>query len=386
TYLYDDKVLNDVQYIFNRDVLFNRVYPMMTENDKPDFHGGITSFDTYSNWMKRVQFGHKALFPDGITTAEPLAPKELTLNDVELIKSNIQQNVTSLAESYPDISFYYFFTPYSAAWWQSILYDGNLERQIQGERIVIEEILKYDNIHLFSFNCLFDITTDLNNYKDMTHYGEWINSMILRYMHDGTCQITIDNYEQYLNDEYLFYLTYDYSKLTKQDDYENDYYAAALLRSNLYGVKPLIIDLKEGFELSHASIEEAMYDGKPGVVCVGSLQRSSKSEIPLDEYIRDEEYIGIKILLDDVSPYRYLTFYGKKNTDHGQLTFRLYDFDGNLICSHDESYKNLDTEWHQYLIDINQAKGPVILMLNGGYTDSTGSPDSQYVFSNIILY
>ena len=50
--------------------------------------------------------------------------------------------------------FYYFFTPYSAAWWQSLLDAGILKKQIQAEKIVIEEILKYNNIKLYSFNCV----------------------------------------------------------------------------------------------------------------------------------------------------------------------------------------------------------------------------------------
>ncbi|MBE6835994.1 MAG: hypothetical protein E7515_07085 [Ruminococcaceae bacterium] len=235
TYLYDNNLFNDAEYVFNRDVVFSRVYTMTKENDKPDFKGGITSFDDYSNWMKKYKFGRKAVLKDELTSDKPKAQVKLTQEDIDVVLANIRQNVTSLAQSNPNITFYYFFTPYSAAWWCSELNDGLLDRQIDAEKIVIEEILKYDNIKLFSFNCMFDITTDLNNYKDITHYGEWINSLMLRYMHDGKYQLTKDNYLSYLEQERQFYSSYDYSELNRQKDYKDDYYVAELLNEEIYG-------------------------------------------------------------------------------------------------------------------------------------------------------
>ena len=49
-YLYDDNPLNDVNYIFNHDVVFDKmlstVYSMKRNNLQP----GIINFDDYSNW------------------------------------------------------------------------------------------------------------------------------------------------------------------------------------------------------------------------------------------------------------------------------------------------------------------------------------------------
>ena len=109
-----------------------------------------------------------------------------------------------------------------------------LDQNIEAERIAIEELLKYDNIRLFSFNNLTNITTDLNNYKDATHYGDWINSLILRYMYDGKGLLTAENYEAYLEEERQFYSTFDYTLLNGQEDYEDDSLAAQLLYDEIY--------------------------------------------------------------------------------------------------------------------------------------------------------
>ena len=233
TYLYDDDPFNDVRYLFSRDVVFSRVYPMIRNNDVPGFVPGITPFDQYSNWMKVYTFGKDTLFPDGITPREAAGQVHLSAGEADNIRDNIRQNVTTLAERYPDTEFCCFLTPYSAAWWMEKREEGTLERQIEAERTVIREILTCPNIRLFSLNCRFDITTNLNHYKDRIHYGEWINSLLLRCMRENRYLLTPENYEEYLEEELRFYASFDYARLNSQPDYENDGDAAALLAGEI---------------------------------------------------------------------------------------------------------------------------------------------------------
>ena len=225
TYLYDRNIFNDVYYIFNRDIVFSRIYPMIKGAQNP----GITSFDQYSNWMKNKVFGKNKLYPKGVVFKQVGAPVYLSDSKRDMVLGNAKQNITALAQMYPNVNFYYFFTPYSAQWWQRLVENGEIYEQIQAERVFIEEILKCENIKLYSFNNLFNITTNLNHYKDDIHYGEWINSMVLRYIHDGKCLLTPENYEVYLDDELRFYSSFDYNQLKEQDDYEDEYYAASLV-------------------------------------------------------------------------------------------------------------------------------------------------------------
>ena len=388
TYLYDKNPFNDVKYVFNRDVLFSRVFPMMDAEGKPGSKGGITTFDSYSNWMAYYSFGWKTVLPDGLPDTNIPVQIHLTREDADTVRSNIRQNVTAIAELYPDITFYCFFTPYSAAWWKQALAEGKLDRQIEAERIAIEEILQHPNIRLYSFSCLFDITTDLNNYKDTYHYGEWINSLILSYMKAGKCLLTQGNYMQYLEREQQFYTTFDYKTLIAQEDYESDSFAAALLNEKITGTKPYPIDLRtsDNVELRNASLKTDPADGRDCLVCTGTLARVSGNDIPITDYMRDKTYIGAKIRIDDATPYRYLAFRGRKAEDHGQITIRLYNVDGKAIVSRSVHYQKLDREWHRYAFDIRSAEGPCTLILNGGYIDDTGNPDSQFIFSDIVLY
>ena len=233
TYLYDGDIFNDVQYVFNRDVFFSRVYPMIKAKDDPDFAAGITSFDQYSNWMSKYQFGKNTLFPEGITTEEVWEPIHITEEDAARTRQNIEQNAVALACKYPNVVFYYFISPYSAKWWKESLENGTIYRQMEAAEIAAEEILRCPNIHLFSINNRFDLTTDLNNYKDSAHYGEWINSLMLRYMHDGRYLLTSENYKEHFDEILQFYTTFDYTQMNNQPDYEDDYYAAFLLKQGI---------------------------------------------------------------------------------------------------------------------------------------------------------
>ena len=225
-YLYNSNPLDDVNYLFNRDVIYSRIWNMLYKWRKEN-KTGITSFDEYQNWMENYKFGKNAFFNKPI--AEPKESVQLTDEEIETIRGNIQANVTELADQYPETEFYYFFPPYSAVWWGYKYQSGNLEKEITAEKYIIEQILPHKNIHLFSWNDRFDITTDLNNYKDVSHYGEWINSWMLIQMKEGKGQISPENYTDYLDRESDFYKKFNYNSMLDQEDYESDYYAAGLL-------------------------------------------------------------------------------------------------------------------------------------------------------------
>lgn len=358
TYLFDDNYFNDAKYVFNRNVLFNRVYPMIAASDKDGFEPGITSFDEYDNWMSLCTFGMETVKPKGVSRVTGAKPVYLSEEEKVMLLENVRENVTSVAEEYPDVTFYYFFTPYSAVWWLHFVNDGAVYRQIESERLLIEELLKYDNIELFAFGDLPEITTDINNYKDGTHYGEWINSLMLKYMHDGKCLLTVDNYEDYLERELNLYLNYDYDSLNDQIDYENDYYSAALLNEEIKGIKPLAID--------SSYIENAKSD------------RNGR-------YEKNVDCDGFTLTLD-MTDYDYLVFYGQKMRTEGQPEVYLYDESGAKVVELKKVYSEIDEEEHQYLIDVSSLSGNIKISFNGGYLDDTDRADSDFIFSNITLY
>lgn len=214
-YLYDDKLYNDVNYLLNRDVIFNRVYPMIRASKQEGAVAGITSFDEYANWSNEYLYGIEYVCPNGVKPAVPGTPIHITDNEKRVITETIEKNLVAVTKEYPDVTFYYFFTPYSAVWWENEVNNGEIYAQLEAERMYITELLKCDNVRLYSFNADAQIVADMNNYKDEMHYGEWINELMLQYMYDGEYLLTADNYESYLEEEQRFFLDMDYTCLNR---------------------------------------------------------------------------------------------------------------------------------------------------------------------------
>lgn len=388
TYLYDKNPLNDVKYIFNKDVIFGRIYEMSKAREQEGFAPGITSFDSYSRWQDNYTFGINTVIPDRFQACDKGEISHLTEDEKQTIRENIEQNVTSLADEYPDVKFYYFFSPYSVAWWKDRVDDGTINKWIEAETYIIETVLEHENIYLYSFNNCTDITTNLNHYKDPRHYGEWVNSAMLQWMYEGKYLLTQGNYQDYLNTELDFYNNFDYMSINDQEDYEYDYYAAALLNAQLSGSVPMSVleDPAVTINLSNAQIVEGQYNGLQGIQCVGSLQRELGSEISVSDYILNGGYVGAKINIPDVGEHKYLAFYGRKIADNGQPSVFIYNENNDKVGELSLSYLDIDYEWHQYVLDLSKVEGAVSIVFNGGYIDKTGSAESSYVFSDIKLY
>ena len=388
TYLYDCNPFNDVRYLYNKDVIFGRIYEMMCKTYQEDFIPGITSFDKYSRWQENYSFGKNVVIPEGNIDKRNEENQDkimhLSADMQKSITENIEQNVISLADQNPDVEFYYFFTPYSIVWWERMVESGKVERQIEAEQYIIELILKHKNIHLFSFNNRTDITTDLNNYKDEAHYGAWINSLILKWMHEGKYLLTEDNYKTYLQEEYSFYTTFDYSGLDNQTDYESDFYAAALLNKELTGEEPIEI-LSSGIskiDLSDAEIVNDQYEGTMGIQCATSEGRSTESQ-----EIVNKNLDGNMITVDDIGHHRYFVFYGKKLKENSKPIVTIYDEKGKEIAEIDGKKEEIkDDCWHQYVINLPEVSGGIQIVFSVGYSGNDEYIEPVYVFSDLKLY
>lgn len=175
----------------------------------------MTSWDEYNNWDDSVQFGKAAIDKTYTPSEKVESMEDSSLSDLEktMVCENIMQNVTSLAAEHPEVTFYLFFTPYSIYYWDTLWRNGQLEKQLEAERLAVEMMLQYDNIKLFSFFDDYDLICDLNNYKDILHYSEEVNSQILLWMHDGKHQLTKNNYDEYYKAVRDFYMSYSYDGL-----------------------------------------------------------------------------------------------------------------------------------------------------------------------------
>lgn len=210
-YLYDNSLLNDVNYIFNKSIMLDDVIVIKNYMES----GGKTpDFNLYcKSWNEDSPSGKAHLDASYKRPEKSTSIPEITEADLIKVQDNVTQNITDLAANNPDIDFYYFFTPYSIYYWDTTNQRNGIEKQLRLEKEAIKLIVEYDNIHLFSFFNNFDLICDLNNYGDFLHYTGYINSQILEWMANGDYQLTKENYKAYCDSVHKFYTTYDYDAM-----------------------------------------------------------------------------------------------------------------------------------------------------------------------------
>lgn len=206
-YMYDDNVFNDGPYLFNVGALkhvFMDLYN--TIKGSPS-----TSMEDYCIWGYN-EFGKEAILRY-YNRPEKGVDIQFSEKDREVIGSNITENIISLAKEHKDTTFYLYFPPYSVIYWDREIRNGGYQHIFDEEKFIIEKFLSVDNIKVFYFPIETNITTNLDNYLDPVHYGEWINSYIVGAMAKGENLLTRDNYMEYLNKSKEYYKNYDYDKL-----------------------------------------------------------------------------------------------------------------------------------------------------------------------------
>jgi hypothetical protein len=210
TYLYDDNLLNDVSYVFNKDIFLDFTLKTLEYTAE----GSLTpTLDEYCNWNDEYEFGKEAVLATYSRPSLRSEKKQLTEEERESIRENVEQNLIQTALEYPDTEFYLFYPPYSICWWDWVMQMQQMDYYYEAEKLQTELLLSVDNIHVFYFNDQFDMVCNLDNYKDISHYSEEISEQLLNWMKDGTGLLTEENYLERMDAVKEYYESYDYESL-----------------------------------------------------------------------------------------------------------------------------------------------------------------------------
>lgn len=216
-YLYDENPFNDVNYIWNKEVIFGNVKSVFARTEAGE---KTTTFDQYMNWAPEKEWGKEAVLRTYSRPEERFVRENpLTEEDARMVRENLEQNVIAAARENPEITFYCFFPPYSVAYWDSELAaKGDMGRQIEALRLAASLLLEVDNIRLFAFDNQTQITCNLDNYMDVLHYSEAVGDQLLVWMAAGEHRLTRENMDAYFEKVEAFYRGYDYEGIYTEEN------------------------------------------------------------------------------------------------------------------------------------------------------------------------
>lgn len=191
-YLYDHNPFNDVQYLFNKDVLFEKIPYMIANSYLGDYDEELSY-----NWAKWKTFDIQmalGLYYRPIDVVE--------MQDETIYSDKLSANIALLTKEvadHPETQFMFFYPAYSMLWWDGVYRTGERDAYIYCEKEMTKALLQYDNVRIFCFQNESDVITDLYNYMDSIHFSPEINKLMLDQMINGEYEMTLDNYEEVLD-------------------------------------------------------------------------------------------------------------------------------------------------------------------------------------------
>ena len=210
TYLYDDKLLNDVNYLLNKTVFLQDTLRVLQYTRSGNT---TTTFDDYGKWDHLFVFDAESVLSQYERPMKFNFVTPLSEADAASVANCVYEHAVKVAEEHPEIQFCYFLTPYSVLLMDQFNQYGLLQRQIDAYKVATEVFLQADNIRLFAFFDDYDTITNLNNYFDSAHHTPEVNSHILQSMATGEHELTLENYESYWDQITEFYSSFDYDSL-----------------------------------------------------------------------------------------------------------------------------------------------------------------------------
>ncbi len=188
-YLYDRNPFNDVQYLYNKDVILTKIPYQIANSFIGNYNEGLSY-----NWAKWKNFSKELALSMYTRAKEETPMMEETAYQKEL-DANIAL-LTAQVEEHPETEFIFFYPIYSMLWWDGIIRSGERDAYIYNEKQMTKALLAYDNVRIFCFQNEPEIATNLDNYMDPIHFSQDINRQMLDQIIAGEYEMTMNNYDE----------------------------------------------------------------------------------------------------------------------------------------------------------------------------------------------
>lgn len=197
-HLFRDDPLAVLRYMFSYEVCF-RYLPLgmamtavsATGVELPGKFQRAMDIDYLGNWENDFTYGADFVIRRFIDASYSVSEVEL-----DGLSQRMKENADKLFQNLPgDKSRYHiFFPPYSVLFWSDAAQKGYFEEYQDAKRYVLQRAEEY-GIEVYDFQAQ-DFVSDLNIYKDSTHYGSQINDWMVGCFASGECLLDAQTLEE----------------------------------------------------------------------------------------------------------------------------------------------------------------------------------------------
>ena len=206
SYLSNTDLIDDSYYVWNKSVLLEYIPKFLINNKVESADSAYVWADDYDfsqSIARNVYNGQRVLVPE----------EEKPFDTYFTFADRFLDDMRPYLEKRPDISFYFYASPYSIFYWDDCVRHGNLTAEICTLERVYKQLLSYDNVRIFYFQDDFDLITDLDHYRDYSHFDQSVNHYMYECMRDGKKEVSQDDYYDTLLAMYDFAHDFDYEPM-----------------------------------------------------------------------------------------------------------------------------------------------------------------------------
>lgn len=194
-YLHTDTIFDDFTYLFNKEILFEKIPFSLACS----YLGRNTGGEAY-NWAADKTFGAESAMrsynkPAGNFSDSGVVSPE----NKELIDTNLAMALDEIT-SHPETQYTIVLPPYSLLWWDSGYVNELSSAYLYAMEQVLTTFVPLENVTVHFFMNERNIICDLNYYMDMLHYSPEINQYMLECVSKGSHLVTEENLNEVISD------------------------------------------------------------------------------------------------------------------------------------------------------------------------------------------
>jgi hypothetical protein len=194
-YLYEENAHNRIKYLASMNTLFNGVASV--RNSILNSGDLQYSYERMYEWQhaKEKEFGRA----DILVAAWKKQTKRLKkpAHGLSDFIDSFNRNILPHLKRHPDTDFVIFYPPYSMLKYELMEMQGILADYLSFKKYIYSAAKDLDNVKLYDFQAAKEISHDLTNYKDLTHYHQRVNSWMLEQIAAGQYRVDDSSIEQY---------------------------------------------------------------------------------------------------------------------------------------------------------------------------------------------
>lgn len=206
-YLYDKNYFNDINYLLNKDILFDVALRRFQSSNY------IENLKSAYVWYEYEQFGFQNAIEKTEYNGEIKNIKQYKVPIDENIKKVVKQMKETILK-YSDTTFLLFYSPANIIWYYGYALNGNIDKILDVYLYSMNELLECENVKLFfpSYNNM-EMISELDSYTDLRHYNMDISYIIFQQMVGEDNMVKKDNYEDIIKWFRNEIMNYNYKKL-----------------------------------------------------------------------------------------------------------------------------------------------------------------------------